>query len=178
MDPYILTKKDEYRSILYISVPLLIAFTICLIYLIYRNSDFKAILGCTILYVFLLYSVIDYISFIRKNKNYETLNINDNGIQINKGKINRTIRWNEIRKVTLGLGKSRLEGLVMSISTKSRETIEFSFFQYSIGLRSNRIIQSIMYFSGNPKILETNGIYGWIRSLMHGAEKCSNSNPE
>lgn len=73
MDPYILTKKDEYRSVLFITVPLLIALTICLIYLIYRNCDIKAILGCVFLSLFLIYSIIDYVSFVRKNKNYATL---------------------------------------------------------------------------------------------------------
>lgn len=173
MDPYILTKKDEYRSVLFITVPLLIAFTICLIYLIYRNCDIKAILGCVFLSLFLLYSVIDYVSFVRKNKNYATLIINENGIMINKGNINRTIRWDEIRRVTLGLGKSRLEGLVMSISTMSRETIYFSFFQYSIGLHPERIINAIMFYSGNPNIVEIKGIYGWIRGVIKGPHKVS-----
>ena len=168
MNPYILTKKDEYRSVLFISVPLLIALTICLLYLIYRNSDFKAILGCTISSLFLIYSIIDYVSFVRKNKNYATLIIDDNGILINKGRINRTINWDEIRKVTLGLGKSRLEGLVMSISTISKETICFSFFQYGIGLHPSKIINAIMFYSNNPNIVETKGIYGWIRSFSEG----------
>lgn len=163
MDPYILTKKDEYRSVLFITVPLLIALTICIIYLIYRNCDIKAILGCVFLSLFLIYSIIDYVSFVRKNKNYATLIINENGIMINKGNINRTIRWDEIRRVTLGLGKSRLEGLVMSISTMSRETIKFSFFQYSIGLHPKRIVNAIMFYSDNPNIVELKGIYGWMK---------------
>lgn len=163
MDPYILTKKDEYRSVLFITVPLLIALTICLIYLIYRNCDIKAILGCVFLSLFLIYSIIDYVSFVRKNKNYATLIINENGIMINKGNINRTIRWDEIRRVTLGLGNSRLEGLAMSISTMSRETIKFSFFQYSIELHPKRIVNAIMFYSENPNIVELKGIYGWMK---------------
>ena len=94
-------------------------------------------------------------------------------IMINKGNINRTIRWDEIRRVTLGLGKSRLEGLVMSISTMSRETIYFSFFQYSIGLHPERIINAIMFYSGNPNIVEIKGIYGWIRGVIKGPHKVS-----
>ena len=82
---------------------------------------------------------------------------------INKGNINRTIRWDEIRRVTLGLGKSRLEGLAMSISTMSRETIKFSFFQYSIGLHPKRIVNAIMFYSDNPNIVELKGIYGWMK---------------
>lgn len=44
-------------------------------------------------------------------------------------------------------------------------TIYFSFFQYGIGLHPSKIINAIMFYSNNPNIVETKGIYGWIRSL-------------
>lgn len=166
MKSVVLTPKEEYKSILYISIPILAILAICLIYLIYTNGDLKAILGCILLSFPLLYSMIDYVFFLRKKENYPTLIINSNGIHIHKGTINRTMSWKEIKKISFYLGKYRLDGLIMSISTVNKDKVVFSFFQYSIGLHPNKIIEAIKFFSGNNAIVEIQGIYKWIRKIL------------
>jgi hypothetical protein len=165
MNPYILNKKDEFKPILCLSVPLLIILVACLFFLIHMNADYKAILGCILLSSSLLPGIIDYISFIKNGNNYPTLIINHDGIYIKKNNIKRMIKWKEVENISLYLGKSRLEGLVMSISTARKEKVTFSFVQYSIGFHVYQLIDSIKFFSNNPDIVEIKGIYRWIKKI-------------
>ncbi len=153
MDPYILTKKDEYKLGFYISICLFVIIIPCFVYMLYMGIYGKPLIGLLLITLCPLYSILRLLTF-KEDNNYYTLLIDNEGLLIRQGYTNEKLKWNKIQRISFHLGKWRLDGLVMDIFVSGKKRIIFSFFNYIPGVSVREIKNSILFFSKNPNIID------------------------
>lgn len=163
MDSFILTTRDEYRSNLYIAILLLIIIIPSCI-LCYNNNIHNLIwLGLFVFSLVALWCIYDYIRYSDKRNSQEILVVNKNGITIKNGIEIKQINWTDITAITLYMGSSRMDGLMMSISVYGKNSVKFSFFKFSLSIRRlRRLVKTIKYYSMSPNILKYKSGLRWI----------------